>query len=347
MAEGFIKNTVVGGVNTFSYIYNYTDHLGNVRVSYEKDATTGLAKIVDDKNYYPFGLQHKGYNNIVSTKKSPFQFNGKQALGFGYENMIDYGWRNYMPDIGRWSQMDPLLNDLNFAFDDSKVDKDDDDEVYQALITKLDTGGGIYNPDNLNPYGYGYNNPVSFDDPDGRCPICAVVVIASLLLASEPALAPTRDKAGDGRRFGEAKADKVDFMSNAVPLGGAKTATSVVLAVVKKEVKDKVKEQVVKTLNQAEARAEKLSEKARPGQPFTKAGKEAVKDLNVVKNGGKPVCETCGTNTVPATQGKKGVTPAKNETNIDHVEAKSKGGSGTPNNGQVLCRDCNIKKSNN
>jgi hypothetical protein len=349
MAEGFIKNTVVGGVNTFSYIYNYTDHLGNVRVSYEKDATTGLAKIVDEKNYYPFGLQHKGYNTTpaTATKRSPYQFNGKETLGFGYENMIDYGWRNYMPDIGRWSQMDPLLNNLNFAFNDSKVDEDDEDEVYQSLITKLDTGGGIYNTNNLNPYGYGYNNPVSFDDPDGRCPICAVIVIASLLLASEPALAPTRDKAGDGRRFGEAKADKVHFMSNAVPLGEAKTATSVVLAVVKKEVKDKVKEQIVKTLNQAEARAEKLSEKARPGQPFTKAGKEAVKDLNIVKNGGKTVCETCGTNTVPGAQGKKGVIPAKNETNIDHVEAKSKGGSGTPDNGQVLCRDCNIKKSNN
>jgi RHS repeat-associated protein len=137
MAEGFIKNTVVGGVNTFSYIYNYTDHLGNVRVSYEKDATTGLAKIVDDKNYYPFGLQHKGYNNIVSTKKSPFQFNGKQALGFGYENMIDYGWRNYMPDIGRWSHIDPLAEKMR----------------------------------RWSPYCYAFNNPMRFVDPDGMAPI--------------------------------------------------------------------------------------------------------------------------------------------------------------------------------
>ncbi|WP_318641918.1 HNH endonuclease [Flavobacterium ardleyense] len=44
---------------------------------------------------------------------------------------------------------------------------------------------------------------------------------------------------------------------------------------------------------------------------------------------------------------KKGVTPSKTETQVDHVVPKSKGGSGTPNNGQVLCRDCNIKKSNN
>jgi hypothetical protein len=87
-------------------------------------------------------------------------------------NMYDYGWRNYDPAIARWVNVDPLLNDLDFSFDDSDVDEDDDEEVYEALITKLETGGGIYNTNNLNPYGYGYNNPVSFDDPDGRCPWC-------------------------------------------------------------------------------------------------------------------------------------------------------------------------------
>ena len=87
--------------------------------------------------------------------------------------MYDYGWRNFMPDIGRWTQVDPLLNDLKFSFDDTKVDEDDEDEVYSAIVTKLETGGGIYNTDNLNPYGYGYNNPISFDDLDGRCPSCS------------------------------------------------------------------------------------------------------------------------------------------------------------------------------
>ncbi|PIX10182.1 MAG: hypothetical protein COZ75_02910 [Flavobacteriaceae bacterium CG_4_8_14_3_um_filter_34_10] len=86
--------------------------------------------------------------------------------------MYDYGWRNYMPDIGRWTQIDPLFNDLKFAHDINDVDPDDQEEVYMAIINDLEIGGGIYNTDNLNPYGYGYNNPVSFDDPDGRCPSC-------------------------------------------------------------------------------------------------------------------------------------------------------------------------------
>jgi RHS repeat-associated protein len=185
-----------------------------------------------------------------------YKYNGKELQDELGLNWLDYGWRNYDPAISRWVNPDPLLNDLDFAFDDSKVDEDDDDEVYQALITKLDTGGGIYNPDNLNPYGYGYNNPVSFDDPDGRCPICPIIAIAVMLLASEPAMAPTHDKAGDAKKMGEAKTAKFEFMTNAIPGAGLRNATAgtALKVVVKNEVKNKVKEQVKKT-------AEKVAKK--------------------------------------------------------------------------------------
>jgi hypothetical protein len=46
-----------------------------------------------------------------------------------------------------------------------------------AIINDLELGGAIFNPDNLNPYGYGYNNPVSFDDPDGKCPMCVGALV--------------------------------------------------------------------------------------------------------------------------------------------------------------------------
>jgi RHS repeat-associated protein len=196
-AEGYVSNTVAGLVSIYNYVYNYTDHLGNIRLSYTKDPITGNLKTIDENHYYPFGLKQKGYNttqfeyalnltagvkpSVCTTCSYKYKYNGKELQDELGLNVYDYGWRNYMPDIGRWTQIDPLFNDLEFAHDINDVDPDDQEEVYMAIINDLELGGGIYNTDNLNPYGYGYNNPVSFDDPDGRCPSCDDDPIGSLL----------------------------------------------------------------------------------------------------------------------------------------------------------------------
>ncbi|MDR6160279.1 RHS repeat-associated protein [Chryseobacterium sp. SLBN-27] len=90
------------------YIYNYTDHLGNVRVSYFHNST-GI-EILEENNYYPFGLKHLGYNVLVGNPSYQYKYNGKELQETG---MYDYGWRQYMPDLGRWIQSDPLIKDLN------------------------------------------------------------------------------------------------------------------------------------------------------------------------------------------------------------------------------------------
>jgi hypothetical protein len=82
----------------------------------------------------------------------------------------------------------------------------------------------------------------------------------------------------------------------------------------------------------------------RRGLPFTRSGKSTVKQKNATKNDGKNRCENCGVETVPGQQHKKDVTPPNNETQVDHVIPRAKGGDGDPENGQVLCRECNIKK---
>ncbi|MDX6187771.1 DUF6443 domain-containing protein [Flavobacterium sp. Fl-318] len=219
MAEGYVKTTN----GALSYVFQYKDHLDNTRVSYAKNPITNVLEIIEEDNYYPFGLKHKGYNNtVVSSNK--YKYNSKEfqdELGLG---LYDYGWRNYDPAIGRWINPDPLLNDLKFNFDDSQVDEDDDDEVLEAIVTKIDTGGGIYNPDNLNPYGYGYDNPVSFADPDGRCPICPFIPLAMLLFASEPAMAPTKDHAGDSRKMSEAKEAKGAMILSTIPIARGASA---------------------------------------------------------------------------------------------------------------------------
>ncbi len=86
---------------------------------------------------------------------------------------------------------------------------------------------------------------------------------------------------------------------------------------------------------------------SRAGKTFTPKEKQKVIDANQQKNDGKVICEGCGVETTKPTKSEKGVTPPKTDRQIDHKQPKSKGGSGTAENGQVLCRDCNRKKSDN
>ena len=68
------------------------------------------SEVIEELNYYPLGLQHKGYNNIVSSDGNSiaqkFGFNGKELkdeLGLYW---YDFGTRNYDVSIGRWLNME-------------------------------------------------------------------------------------------------------------------------------------------------------------------------------------------------------------------------------------------------
>ncbi|MDR3023195.1 DUF6443 domain-containing protein [Chryseobacterium sp.] len=117
------------------YIYNYTDHLGNVRVSYKNNGTA--LEVIDANNYYPFGLKHQESPIVpVPFAGVPYnyKYNGKELQETG---MYDYGARFYMPDMGRWGVVDPLAEKMT----------------------------------RHSPYNYAFNNPIRFIDPDGRAPM--------------------------------------------------------------------------------------------------------------------------------------------------------------------------------
>ena len=64
-SEGYVN--AVGG---FKYVFQYKDHLGNIRLSYS-DTTPANGfitanEIVEESNYYPFGLKHSSYNAAVA-----------------------------------------------------------------------------------------------------------------------------------------------------------------------------------------------------------------------------------------------------------------------------------------
>ena len=59
--EGYVKAVHTGKTTEFHYVFHYTDHLGNIRLSYGRDPETGDVAILKESHYYPFGLQHQGY----------------------------------------------------------------------------------------------------------------------------------------------------------------------------------------------------------------------------------------------------------------------------------------------
>ncbi|AEI64122.1 HNH endonuclease [Corallococcus macrosporus] len=91
-------------------------------------------------------------------------------------------------------------------------------------------------------------------------------------------------------------------------------------------------------------KAQEKNKKDRSGKAFTKRQKEIVKERNAKENDGKVRCANCNTETVPGKRHQRGVTPPSNEAHVDHKHARSRGGAGAVENGQVLCRKCNLKK---
>ncbi|SNS40631.1 RHS repeat domain-containing protein, partial [Dokdonia pacifica] len=140
--QKFNTLTQATSFSSYQYAFNYTDHLGNVRLTYADSdgdgAITPSSEIISEKHYYPFGLQQKGYNDVVTSNSNSmaerFAFNGKEnnpELGLEW---YDFGARNYDASLGRWMNIDPMA--------DLYVD--------------------------MSPYHNVANNPIIFIDPEGE-----------------------------------------------------------------------------------------------------------------------------------------------------------------------------------
>lgn len=145
--EGYVSCTNTSGGTVFKYVYNYKDHLDNIRMSYTNE--NGGVKILEENHYYPYGLKHTNYNNSLKewgnketnpeevVLKAPpvdpggtidqiyrYKFNSQewqQELGL---NVYDMDMRDYDPAIARWLNIDPVTHHTQStynAFDGNPV----------------------------------------------------------------------------------------------------------------------------------------------------------------------------------------------------------------------------------
>lgn len=111
-AEGYVEPNG----NSFKYVYQYKDHLGNIRLSYKDVSLTATPtlQIEEENNYYPFGLKQKGYNGGTPSTNTAlkYKFQGQERqdeLGLNWDS---FKWRNYDYAIGRFMSVDPLAPDF-------------------------------------------------------------------------------------------------------------------------------------------------------------------------------------------------------------------------------------------
>ncbi len=94
-------------------------------------------EILEENNYYPFGLKHKGYNNSGTSHIAlNYKFGGKELSEELGLNTYDFGARNYDAALGCWMNIDPLAETMP----------------------------------SYSPYNYGFNSPLYYTDSDGRAP---------------------------------------------------------------------------------------------------------------------------------------------------------------------------------
>lgn len=104
--EGVAQNN--GGV--FTYQYNLSDHLGNVRYTF--NIYGGVKRRLQSDDYYAFGKRKSSGSPVSLNNK--YLYNGKEMqdelASAGEDGQLDYGARFYDPVIGRWNVVDPMVD---------------------------------------------------------------------------------------------------------------------------------------------------------------------------------------------------------------------------------------------
>lgn len=125
-SEGYVEPDGTG----WQYVYRYADIWGNTRITYADDDNNGTIDPVNEirreQNYYPFGMEHKGYNYVsYGVKNNLKTYQGQEFTEDLELNTHEWRFRMSDPAIGRFWQIDPLAEDYvynsTYAFQENKL----------------------------------------------------------------------------------------------------------------------------------------------------------------------------------------------------------------------------------
>ncbi|WP_253824191.1 RHS repeat domain-containing protein [Treponema sp. OMZ 906] len=132
--------------------YYHSDHLGSAQF-----VTDWRGRQYEHIEYTPYG--ELWIEEVAAgLDKLPFRFTGKEMdeeTGLYY-----YGARYLDPKYSRWLSGDPALNDYI-----PKAPIDDEAKKHNENLPGM---GGVFNVVNLHLYHYAGNNPIKYEDPDGK-----------------------------------------------------------------------------------------------------------------------------------------------------------------------------------
>jgi RHS repeat-associated protein len=119
--------------SSVEYHYHLKDHLGNVRMVITPDGNNQPV-VLQANDYYPFGMSYTknipSYGNVHLPNKYLYNSKEEQEMPGKW---LDYGWRMYDAQLGRWHGVDPLAEKMR----------------------------------RWSSYTYALINPIRFIDPDG------------------------------------------------------------------------------------------------------------------------------------------------------------------------------------
>ena len=337
VSGGYIE----GGV----YYYYLTDHLGNNRVVANASST-----VIQRNHYYPFGMSFAD-TPLAEQGKQPYKYNGKELDQMHGLNMYDYSARYYESALGRFTSVDPLA------------------ENYYSW----------------SPYNYGYCNPGRYIDPTGEGPgdvirgigegleqkIKGIEGLITTLTKDGPiavaqqigeSMKPTSItdavvKVGDMMTMGvvsynvnftnavSADINGGDGSNTGQVIGGAVFDAAMTVAAMKTAGLNEGGK-TVSNVNKGLYSSVPNSKTVGAGRKFTPAHRARLLEANKETNGGVLKSDISGKKLDSPVQSKKGVKANMNQAEVDHKIARSKGGTNSSSNAQIISKEENLRKSN-